>query len=287
MQSLEMDEELQDWSEVKLSKEKSKVEPTKSDFLLSLSPTTKSSSRRKKKGIVRHLNDMGDSETLSHEPEESSLLVENDEKNSIGNFKSPMGANKKRKRRSIARLAMCSTKRSEKQDSELVGCRVKVWWPIDKQFYEGVVQSYNPGKKKHVILYNDGDVEVLQLDKEQWEVISEGSEPSKRLKSSNVSPSKGIFRRKTTIKKNVKNSHSGMSESNIGANASNYAEGRATPELSESHPDTSPEVNEVNSDDFANEQASPSAAAKEEQREAPADLEESDRRENGFFRQRS
>ncbi|XP_058112549.1 sister chromatid cohesion protein PDS5 homolog A-like isoform X2 [Magnolia sinica] len=150
------------------------------------------------------------------------------------------------------------------------------------------------------ILYDDGDVEVLQLDKEKWDVISEGSEPSKRLKSSNVSPSKGMsakkeksrthgaprrnknpykkFRRKTTIKKNVKNSHSGMSESNIGANASNYAEGRATPELSDSHPDTCPEVNEVNSDDFANEQASPLAAAKEEEREASSDLEESDRR---------
>ncbi|XP_058112327.1 uncharacterized protein LOC131255596 isoform X1 [Magnolia sinica] len=86
------------------------------------------------------------------------------------------------------------------------------------------------------------------------------------------------FRRKTTIKKNVKNSHSGMSESNIGANANNYAEGRATPELSDSHPDTCPEVNEVNSDDFANEQASPLAAAKEEEREASSDLEESDRR---------
>ncbi|XP_058111750.1 sister chromatid cohesion protein PDS5 homolog A-like [Magnolia sinica] len=194
---------------------------------------------------------MGYSETLSHEPEESSLLVENDERNSVGNFKSPMGANKKRKRRSIARLAKCSTKRSEKHDLELVGCRFKVWWPIDKQFYEGVVQSYNPGKKKRVILYDDGDVEVLQLDKEQWEVISEGSEPNKLLKSSNVSPSKGMsakeeksrthgasrrnknpykkFRRKTTIKKNVKNSHFGMSETNIGANASNYAEGRAKP----------------------------------------------------------
>ncbi|XP_058112537.1 sister chromatid cohesion protein PDS5 homolog A-like [Magnolia sinica] len=109
MQSLEMDEELQDWSEVKLSKEKSKAEPTESDFLLSLSPTTKTSSRRKKKGIVQHLNGMGDSETLGHEPEESSLLVENDEKNSVGNFKSPMGANKKRKRRSIAKLAKATS----------------------------------------------------------------------------------------------------------------------------------------------------------------------------------
>ncbi|XP_058111868.1 uncharacterized protein LOC131255188 [Magnolia sinica] len=70
-----------------------------------------------------------------------------------------------------------------------------------------------------------------------------------------------------------------MSESDIGANTSDYAEGRATPELSDSHPDASPEVNEVNSDDFANEQASPSAAAKEEEREAPTDIEESNREE--------
>ncbi|XP_058106931.1 uncharacterized protein LOC131250667 [Magnolia sinica] len=49
------------------------------------------------------------------------------------------------------------------------------------RFYEGVVQPYNPGKKKHVILYDNGDVEVFQLYKEQAEVISEGSDPNKVL----------------------------------------------------------------------------------------------------------
>nr|GMD10570.1 DNA mismatch repair protein MSH6-like [Ipomoea batatas] len=32
---------------------------------------------------------------------------------------------------------------------ELVGAKVKVWWPLDKRFYEGVVSSFNPKMKKH------------------------------------------------------------------------------------------------------------------------------------------
>ncbi|KAH9287488.1 hypothetical protein KI387_031605, partial [Taxus chinensis] len=38
-------------------------------------------------------------------------------------------------------------------------------------FYEGIVQSYDLMKKKHTVLYDDGDVEVLKLQKERWEMI--------------------------------------------------------------------------------------------------------------------
>lgn len=47
------------------------------------------------------------------------------------------------------------------------------------RFYEGLVKSYDPKKKKHVILYDDNETEVLFLDKERWELIPDDGELSK------------------------------------------------------------------------------------------------------------
>ncbi|XP_021647939.2 sister chromatid cohesion protein PDS5 homolog D isoform X3 [Hevea brasiliensis] len=54
---------------------------------------------------------------------------------------------------------------------QLTGRRIKVWWPKDKTFYEGVLDSYDPIKKKHKVLYADGDEEILNLRRERWELI--------------------------------------------------------------------------------------------------------------------
>ncbi|KAK3188647.1 hypothetical protein Dsin_028208 [Dipteronia sinensis] len=59
---------------------------------------------------------------------------------------------------------------------QLVGSRVKVWWPLDKMFYEGVVNSYDNIKKKHKIVYADGDEETLTLKKQRWELIDSAEE---------------------------------------------------------------------------------------------------------------
>ncbi|KFK43834.1 hypothetical protein AALP_AA1G179500 [Arabis alpina] len=58
---------------------------------------------------------------------------------------------------------------------ELVGKRVNVWWPLDKNFYEGVVQSYCTREKTHKVSYPDGDVEDLSLKKERWVIIEDNS----------------------------------------------------------------------------------------------------------------
>ncbi|KAL0291023.1 UNVERIFIED_CONTAM: Sister chromatid cohesion protein PDS5 [Sesamum angustifolium] len=55
----------------------------------------------------------------------------------------------------------------------LVGSKVKVWWPKDRMFYEGVIASFDPIKKKHKVLYTDGDKEVLNLRRERWEFIGD------------------------------------------------------------------------------------------------------------------
>ncbi|KAL2237373.1 UNVERIFIED_CONTAM: Sister chromatid cohesion protein PDS5 [Sesamum indicum] len=77
-----------------------------------------------------------------------------------------------------------STKRKRTQGTEkasetieygenLVGSKVKVWWPKDRMFYEGVIASFDPVKKKHKVLYTDGDKEVLNLRRERWEFIGD------------------------------------------------------------------------------------------------------------------
>ncbi|QCE16301.1 transcriptional regulator ATRX [Vigna unguiculata] len=58
----------------------------------------------------------------------------------------------------------------------LVGLRVKVWWPEDREFYKGVIHSFYSGKKKHKVLYDDGDEETLNLLKEKWKLIEAGSD---------------------------------------------------------------------------------------------------------------
>ncbi|KAI7731479.1 hypothetical protein M8C21_026903, partial [Ambrosia artemisiifolia] len=84
---------------------------------------------------------------------------------------------KKRKRRRISGLAKCTTDEIPSQNTDLVGRHIQVWWPMDKAFYKGVVKSYDHEKKKHVVSYDDGDIEVLSLDKERWEYVENKQKP--------------------------------------------------------------------------------------------------------------
>ncbi|KAG8385890.1 hypothetical protein BUALT_Bualt03G0092100 [Buddleja alternifolia] len=86
----------------------------------------------------------------------------------------------------------CTTKDNGSSEPDLIGCRIKVWWPMDKQFYEGIVKSFDTQKKKHVILYDDGEVEVLRLDRERWELVDNGQTAEKRsVSSKNFHPKGG------------------------------------------------------------------------------------------------
>eukprot|EP00268_Persea_americana_P056177 TRINITY_DN6598_c0_g1_i2.p1 TRINITY_DN6598_c0_g1~~TRINITY_DN6598_c0_g1_i2.p1 ORF type:complete len:1598 (+),score=356.34 TRINITY_DN6598_c0_g1_i2:124-4917(+) len=277
LQSVVMDVEPIAYSEAKLSNEKDMLTSMESDNLASSTPKNKSfSSRHKKKGSVHNSNDLLQ-EALNHDLTKSSALGEKDDKNSGFNSKSSIGSSRKRKRRSIAGLAKCSTEKAEELNTELIGCRVKVWWPMDKQYYEGMVQSYDPGKKKHVILYEDGDVEVLNLDKEKWEVVSDDHKPQKLLKSALVSASKGLsskqkkgrgpqgtlgqnktpnekYRRKTT-KKSTENDQSEKSDNNITADFSDV-ENNHTSDTSSALPPADPEVEDIKFDGSEGEKTS-------------------------------
>ncbi|KAL0033003.1 hypothetical protein WJX77_010243 [Trebouxia sp. C0004] len=52
---------------------------------------------------------------------------------------------------------------------QLVNHPVEIWWPEDKKFYKGAVIRYIPDKGKHLVLYDDGEEEDLNMAKEQFQ----------------------------------------------------------------------------------------------------------------------
>nr|KYP45759.1 Sister chromatid cohesion protein PDS5 isogeny B-B [Cajanus cajan] len=76
-----------------------------------------------------------------------------------------------------------------KYDGDLVGKRVKVWWPDDEMFYEGVVSYYYPSPhKRHQIVYDDGDEEILVLKEERWDFIGTGVDSDRGEGTDHTSP---------------------------------------------------------------------------------------------------
>ncbi|CAH2077314.1 unnamed protein product [Thlaspi arvense] len=61
----------------------------------------------------------------------------------------------------------------QSHDENIVGSKVRVWWPMDKAYYTGVVNSYDSAKKKHLVCYDDGDQEILNLKKQKWHFLDE------------------------------------------------------------------------------------------------------------------
>ncbi|GAV59827.1 hypothetical protein CFOL_v3_03358 [Cephalotus follicularis] len=275
-----------------LSSQKNNLQSTESDLLASCFRKSRSTSKRKAKGFDWGHND----EANDGDFKQRSVLPETD-KNITSNLKSATGSFKKRKRRSIAGLAKCTMKGDGSDIEDLIGYRIKVWWPMDKTFYGGTIKSYDPSKRKHVILYDDGDVEVLHLHRERWELVDNGRKTAKKsnsLKGSspmevssgqknktsagsrqNKKPIK-IVKGKRTPKKNLNQGQKGGSKSNL-----SEAEHKGDSDISDSKPSksTSSNVNKWNSDDSKGEHT-------EMVDEVLTDGEESDKEMNSVSRGR-
>ncbi|KAG7553277.1 DNA mismatch repair protein MutS core domain superfamily [Arabidopsis thaliana x Arabidopsis arenosa] len=67
---------------------------------------------------------------------------------------------------------------------EVVGKQVRVYWPLDKKWYDGSVTFYDKGEGKHVVEYEDGEEESLDLGKEkiEWVVGAKSGDRFKRLR---------------------------------------------------------------------------------------------------------
>lgn len=55
-----------------------------------------------------------------------------------------------------------------------LGDRIRVWWPLDKEFYNGTVVSYDEEKERWSVIYDDGDAEKINLLSEHWSVLPPG-----------------------------------------------------------------------------------------------------------------
>ncbi|KAL1566908.1 sister chromatid cohesion protein PDS5 A-like [Salvia divinorum] len=101
---------------------------------------------------------------------------------------SKLGSQKKQNHSNATGIEKCTTKDKKSSIGDLIGCRIKVWWPMDKLYYEGVVKSFDTEKNKHVVLYDDGDVEVLRLDRERWDLVKSGLKAKRSCSSKDFSP---------------------------------------------------------------------------------------------------
>ncbi|XP_074267916.1 DNA mismatch repair protein MSH6 isoform X2 [Silene latifolia] len=57
---------------------------------------------------------------------------------------------------------------------EVVSRRIRVYWPLDKEWYEGCVKAYDKSVGKHLVEYDDADEELIDLSKEKIQWIEDG-----------------------------------------------------------------------------------------------------------------
>ncbi|XP_010556697.1 PREDICTED: DNA mismatch repair protein MSH6 [Tarenaya hassleriana] len=67
---------------------------------------------------------------------------------------------------------------------EVVGKKVRVYWPLDKRLYDGCVVSYDKESGKHWVEYDDGEEESLNLGEEkiEWVMGESAGQRFKRLR---------------------------------------------------------------------------------------------------------
>ncbi|KAH6758661.1 hypothetical protein C2S51_018896 [Perilla frutescens var. frutescens] len=56
---------------------------------------------------------------------------------------------------------------------EVVGCRIKVWWALDRKFYKGTIMCFDHKYKIHQVDYDDGEIEILDLTRECWMMLQD------------------------------------------------------------------------------------------------------------------
>ncbi|XP_038720908.1 uncharacterized protein LOC120013237 [Tripterygium wilfordii] len=121
---------------------------------------------------------------------------------------------------------------AEGSGENLVGKKVKVWWPIDKTYYEGVIGTFDSVKKEHKVLYVDGDVEMLNLKKEKWKIIAdfsgsdgEGADQPSPDATSEMPPKKKL---KTNSDQPTKHGKFDASHKRVGSTSSGKSKGAGT-----------------------------------------------------------
>ncbi|WJX79846.1 DNA mismatch repair protein msh6 [Trifolium repens] len=94
---------------------------------------------------------------------------------------SPLNPKKQHKPRLVIDASPTTTiTPSSSSHSHFIGKRIKVYWPLDDAWYEGVVKSFDAVTNKHRIRYDDDEEESIDISKEKIEWLQDNS--SKKLK---------------------------------------------------------------------------------------------------------
>ncbi|XP_011031466.1 PREDICTED: uncharacterized protein LOC105130590 isoform X2 [Populus euphratica] len=110
-------------------------------------------------------------------------------------------------------------------DENVIGSKVKVWWPKDRQFYEGKIVSFDSIKKKHKVLYTDGDEEILVLKRQKFEFIGDDSESDKEEAADPSSPETSS---ETPLKKRMKTNSDKSTKQGKGDDSSKRGSGASS-----------------------------------------------------------
>ncbi|XP_068341361.1 sister chromatid cohesion protein PDS5 homolog B isoform X2 [Pyrus communis] len=117
----------------------------------------------------------------------SNATVQNIKKNTIplmGNFNVKRSINVEHSNDPRSNLkGPCSLKEISKKAEALIGQRIKFVSPVDKCFYSGTVDGYNAQNNTYKITCDSsGDVQLVCLESESWETISDGSREERKRK---------------------------------------------------------------------------------------------------------
>ncbi|ONH94116.1 hypothetical protein PRUPE_8G271300 [Prunus persica] len=75
---------------------------------------------------------------------------------------------------------------------EVVGKRIRVYWPLDNIWYEGYVKLFSKDNGKHLVQYDDAEEELLDLGEEKIEWVQETVKTLKRLRRGPLSTSNEV-----------------------------------------------------------------------------------------------
>lgn len=71
----------------------------------------------------------------------------------------------------------CQKLSGNRHGKEVVGLCCKVFWVDDKKWYKGVISQHDASKGKHLVEYEDGDTEWLDLAQEKIELLQKPGRP--------------------------------------------------------------------------------------------------------------
>ncbi|WOK92136.1 hypothetical protein Cni_G00827 [Canna indica] len=228
------------------TKTKRKVDHIAKEELISKSPTeaptdqgnSEETAKTKSKRKVDHI---AKEELISKSPTEAPTDQGNSEETA-----------KIKSKRKVDHIAKEISETSNKElDGSIIGRNIRVWWPMDKEFYNGVIDSYDHSSKKHKIVYNDGDVEILLLKKERWEFVKDddgsGQEQAKDSGRPDASSEETKSKRAKTSSSSIPDEISTKTPAKSGTTSGNRRKGRppkTVPANADDSPSSLSKVNE-------------------------------------------